>query len=141
MLDRLRAQGLSERASFAYFGVIMGFDWLQFTLGTTTPTPQLSPWSVASAWAAFAITVLGLPYLYLQNGGAQGQHFLYRYFPLSVTVGWKFVLLMWVAQAVLPLALPNASPSALGWCSVAAQALINLALVGRIGLHLRRLAV
>lgn len=140
MLDLLRRQRLSERASFAYFWAIMGFDWLQFTLGTTTPTPGISPWSATSAWAAFAITVLGLPWLYRCNGGHRGQHFLQRYFPLSVTVGWKFVALMAVVQGLIPLAWPNASPATLGWGSTAAWALINLAMVGRIGMHLRSLA-
>ncbi len=92
MREELRADRLSEAAAFRYFLAIMAFDWLQFTLIATTPSPIIANWSAASSWAAFGVTVLGLLYLYRQNGGGKGTQFLHRYFPLSVTVGWKFVV-------------------------------------------------
>jgi len=71
----LRNGHLSEAAAFRYFLAIMAFDWLQFTLIATAPTPSISLWSTAGSWATFAVTVLGLLYLYRQNGGAMGKQF------------------------------------------------------------------
>lgn len=138
--DRLRTDQLSEAASFGYFLTIMTFDWLQFTLIATTPTPNIKPWSVASAWATFAVTVLGLLYLYFKNGGGAGKHFLRRYFPVSVTVGWKFVAASIAALFLLPVALGGTSIEALGWSTTAALAAVNVVMFWRIGFHLESLA-
>jgi hypothetical protein len=128
---------LSEAASFGYFLAIMTFDWLQFTVMATTPTPSISPWSSAGSWTTFAVTVLGLLYLYRKNGteGA-GQHFLRRYFPLSVTVGWKFVGAMFVTVWLMPIALGGQSQETLGWSSTVAIAAVNVVMFWRIGFHL-----
>lgn len=138
--DRLRTDRLSEAASFGYFLTIMTFDWLQFTFIATTPTPSISPWSSAGSWATFVVTVLGLLYLYRKNGGGAGQHFLYRYFPLSVTVGWKFVGAMFVTVWLMPVALGGQSQETLGWSSTVAIAAVNIVLFWRIGVHLGSLA-
>ena len=138
--DRLRAGRLSEAASFSYFLAIMTFDWLQFTVIATTPTPSISPWSSAGSWTTFAVTVLGLLYLYLKNAGGAGQHFLRRYFPLSVTVGWKFVGAMFVTAWLMPVALSGQSQEALGWSSTVAFAAVNIVMFWRIGVHLGLLA-
>ncbi len=138
--DRLRTDRLSEAASFSYFLAIMTFDWLQFTVIATTPTPSISPWSSAGSWTTFAVTVLGLLYLYLKNGGGAGQHFLRRYFPLSVTVGWKFVGAMFVTVWLMPVALGGQSEETLGWSSTVAFAAVNIVMFWRIGVHLGALA-
>lgn len=137
--EQLRARRLSEAASFGYFWALMGFDWLQFTVIATTPTPHISAWSSAGAWATLAVTVVGLFYLFLQNGGAKGVHFLPRYAALSITVGWKFVALLIVTLWLLPLAGATQSASTLGWAATLMQALINIAMFGRMGVHLSRL--
>lgn len=138
--ESLRKERLSEAASFKYFLAIMVFDWLQFTLIATTPTPSISLWSAAGSWATFAITVFGLPYLYRKNGGADGKQFLLRYFPLSITVGWKFVVAMLVALWLAPVVLAGQSNETLGWSTTIALALINIAMFWRIGLHLNSLS-
>ena len=138
--DLLRAERLSEAATFRYFLAIMVFDWLQFTLIATTPTPTISLWSTASSWVTFAATGLGLPYLYRKNGGGAGKQFLHRYFPLSVTVGWKFVVAMVVVLWLIPVALPGYSNETLGWSSTIALAVINIIMFWRIGFHLRSLS-
>lgn len=138
--DLLRTDHLSEAASFGYFLAIMTFDWLQFTVIATTPTPSISPWSTVGAWITFAVTVLGLLYLYIQNGGGAGKQFLRRYFPLSVTVGWKFVGAMWVTLWLMPVALVGQSPDVLGWSSTVGLAAVNIAMFWRIGFHLGSLA-
>lgn len=138
--DLLRTDRLPEAASFSYFLAIMTFDWLQFTVIATTPTPSISLWSTAGSWATFAVTVLGLLYLYLKNGGGAGKQFLRRYFPLSVTVGWKFVGAMLVTLWLIPVALAGQSNHTLGWSATVALAVINIVMFWRIGFHLGSLA-
>lgn len=139
IIKALRQNGLSEAAIFRYFLAIMAFDWMQFTVIATTPTPRISPWSTANSWATFAITVLGLVYLYTKNGCSTGKHFLQRYFPLSVTVGWKFVALMFLLAWLMPVILTGRSAAVLGWSTTAAFAVANMLMFWRIGFHLKSL--
>ncbi len=140
MREELRANRLSEAAAFRYFLAIMAFDWLQFTLIATTPSPSIASWSAASAWVSFAVTVLGLLYLYRQNGGGNGAQFLHRYFPLSVTVGWKFVVVMLISSALIPMVLSKQSEELVGWSTTTALATINICMIWRIGVHLKSLS-
>ena len=138
--EALRANRLSEAATFRYFLAIMTFDWLQFTAIGTTPTPSIAPWSLAGSWATFAITVLGLLYLYRKNGGGSGRRFLSRYFPLSITVGWKFVGAMFGILWLVPVVLAGRSAEFLGWSSSITLSVVNVAMFWRIGTHLEALA-
>ncbi len=138
--ERLRQRTLTDSAVFGYFLAIMGFDWLQFTLIATTPSAALPPWSLANSWATLAITVSGLPYLFWRNGAGRGRDFLQRYFPLSVSVGWKFVVAMFVAMWLLPSVLTGHDTAVQGWSATATLAALNLAMFWRIGHHLRLLA-
>ncbi len=138
--DLLRTDRLSEAASFSYFLAIMTFDWLQFTVIATTPTPSISPWSSAGSWTTFAVTVVGLLYLYLKNGSGAGEQFLRRYFSLSVTVGWKFVGAMFVTLWLIPVALGGQGQEAVGWSSTVALAAVNIVMFWRIGFHLDSLS-
>lgn len=140
MREVLRAERLPEAAVFRYFLAVMAFDWLQFTWIAVTPSPQISNWSTASAWTTFIITLLGLLYLYRQNGGGKGQQFLCRYFPLSVTVGWKFVVAMLIAVSLIPWVLSTQNEELVGWSTTAALAAINTGMMWRIGTHLRSLS-
>lgn len=136
----LRNEHLSEAATFRYFLAIMAFDWLQFTLTTTAPTPSISLWSTVGSWINFAITVLGLLYLHRKNGGSTGKHFFSRYFPLSITVGWKFVLTMFVVLWLIPVVLGNQSNETLGWSATISISAINIVMLWRIGFHLESLS-
>ncbi|MBD9391479.1 hypothetical protein IB243_04040 [Acidovorax sp. ACV01] len=138
--ELLRTERLSEAAMFRYFLVIMAFDWLQFTLIATTPTPRISTSSNAGSWVTFAITVLGLLYLYRRNGGGMGKQFLRRYFPLSVTVGLKFVAAMLVVGWCTPVVLADQGKEIVGWGSALALAAINISMIWRIGFHLNLLS-
>lgn len=61
--EQLRANVLSEGATFAYFLVITAFDWLQLTLITTAPHADTDLRMIVNAWATFIITVAGVIYL------------------------------------------------------------------------------
>ena len=138
--EQLRVGGLSEAATFRYFLAIMIFDWLQLTTIATTPTPIISPWSITDSWMTFAITVVGLMYLYVRNDGSKGKQFLHRYFPLSVTVGWKFVVAMFAIMWLVEHALAGSSPDIRGWSTTGVLAGLNVAMFWRIGKHLTTLA-
>ena len=118
----------------------MAFDWMQFTLIATTPTPSLSLWAKANSWATFAITVFGLLFLYCKNGGGTGRLFLRRYFPLSLTVGWKFLVAMLVIMWLIPIAMAGHSEDRVGWSTTVALAVINILMFWRIGFHLELLS-
>ena len=132
----LRNGCLSEAVTFRYFLAIMAFDWLQFTLIATRPTPRISLWSTVGSWATFAVTLLGLLYLYHKNGGCTGKQFLQRYFPLSITVGWKFVVAMFVVLWLIPVVLAGQSNETLGWSTTVSLTVINILMFWRIGFHL-----
>ncbi len=136
----LRDGRLSEASTFRYFLAIMAFDWLQFTFMATTPTASISLWSRVGAWATFAITVLGLLYLYRKNGGSTGTHFLQRYFPLSISVGWKFVVAMFVVLWLIPVVLAGQSKATLGWSTTVSFTVINILMFWRIGFYLESLS-
>lgn len=138
--EHLRTSGLSEAAAFRYFLAIMVFDWLQLTAIATTPTPIISSWSITGSWITFAITVAGLMYLHVRNDGSKGKQFLHRYFPLSVTVGWKFVAAMLVATWFCEYALASESLEVRGWSTTGVLAVLNVAMFWRIGEHLASLA-
>ena len=138
--EQLHANALSEGATFAYFLVITAFDWLQFTLIATVPGADVSIWSVVSSWATFIITVAGLIYLYIRNGGLAGRQFLHRYFPLSVTVGWKFVMATVVVMGLVDFVLSGTSVEVRGWTSTLALMASNVGMFWRIGAHLASLA-
>ncbi len=132
----LRNEGFSEAATFRYFLAIMAFDSLQFTLIATTPTPSISLWSTGGSWATFALTVLGLLYLYRKNGGSTGKQFLQRYFPLSIAVGWKFVVAMFAVLWFTHVVLAGQSNETLGWGVTVLNTAINILMFWRIGFHL-----
>jgi hypothetical protein len=137
---RLSDGVLSEAVVFRYFLAVMAFDWLQFTLIAVTPSSAVTTAASVHAWSTFAVTVLGLVYLYACNGGAAGRDFLRRYFPLSVTVGWKFVAAMLLVSMLLERVMAGAAPGLRQWAWVGLMASLNVALFGRLGQVLRRVA-
>jgi hypothetical protein len=132
---------MSEGKTFLYFLTITGFDWLQFTAFRLSQRSEpISAWDYFDAWFAFAITLAGVVYLFLCNGGLRGTHFLYRYFPLSVVVGWKFVAASFIVFPALKASLTWASLSLTGWSMSATLAALNLVMFLRIGHHLKALS-
>jgi hypothetical protein len=133
---------MSEGKTFSYFLAIMAFDWVQFTaVRLMRPSGPIPPWQYFDTWFALAVTLGAMVYLFLCNGGPRGKHFLYRYFPLSVVVGWKVVAAAsLVALPAVKFALSGASPSVSAWSQSATLAAMNLFMFFRIGHHLRWLA-
>jgi hypothetical protein len=70
---------MSEGKVFLYFLTITTFDWLQLTAFRIRPNPEaLSRLSQFEAWFGLGITVVGVVFLFLRNGGGQGKDFLYQ---------------------------------------------------------------
>jgi hypothetical protein len=131
---------VSERKAFAYFFAIMIFDWFQLTSFRLSPSAGISPWARADALITLAVTAAGLLFLYRSNGGKHGKDFLYRYFALSVVVGWKFALLAYVLLWSSNYLLRGSPGAQVGWTLVTVLFACNLAMFGRIGAHYRTLA-
>ncbi len=91
ILQKLRNNEIPQSISFLHFFIIMSFDWLQFTL-IALNEDEITKLSTFNSISTFIITIIGLLYLYTVNGGANGKNFLEKFFALSVSVGWKFVI-------------------------------------------------
>jgi hypothetical protein len=139
--QELVAGRVLEGKAFAYFFAIMAFDWLQFTAFRLSPSAAPpSAWERADALITFGLTLCGLAFLFLCNGGIRGQQFLQRYFGLSFVVGWKMVILSFVALAAHDMLMHDASPALVGWGATGVLAVLNVIMMLRIGWHMRALA-
>jgi hypothetical protein len=137
---KLIERSLSEQATFAYFLAVMAFDWLQFSVIAATPNPRVEAWSVANTWITFAMTVLGLVYLFARNQGGRGGQFMSRFFPLSVTVGWKCGAVLYVLIWLVEACFGGQGPAVVGWLSTTCVAVVNAFMFWRIGRHLHAIA-
>jgi hypothetical protein len=139
--SELAAGAMPEGKVFLYFLAITTFDWLQLTAFRIRPNPEpLSRLSQFEAWFGFGVTVVGVAFLFLCNGGGRGKDFLYRYFPLSVVVGWKFVVALVVASWASSLLLAGQPDYVTRWSAVALGCLFNVLMFLRIGQHLKGLS-
>ena len=138
----LATRAVSETKIFLYFLAITTFDWLQFTAFRIRPNAEpLSLQAEFEAWFGLGITVVGVVFLFLCNGGGRGKDFLYRYFPLAVVVGWKFVAAMVVAAWALKQVLAGQPEHVARWSVVALGCVGNALMFLRIGQHLKALKV
>lgn len=89
--EQMAARPLSEREALPYLVVYMGL----FTAASMITTP-LNPWDTAGALWSTVLAVFGTIYIYFQNGGAGGQHFLQRYFAITlvVSIRWGVILML-----------------------------------------------
>jgi hypothetical protein len=134
----LAARTMPEWKVFLYFLAITTFDWLQFTMFRLMPAREpLSTSSQFEAWFGFGITVAGIVFLFVCNGGTRGKDFLYRYFPLSVVVGWKFVAVITIALWIASRLLEGQPENVTRWSAVALVCLLNVLMFLRIGQHLK----
>lgn len=134
----MAARPLSEREVLPYLVVFVGL----FTAFGYLPQAVTNVWDGLEAVWSVALAVFGTIYIYRQNGGADGQHFLQRYF----AIGWV-VTIRWLAILVLAGAAFVALAEALGseteettWYDFVFLALVEAVVYWRIGHHVRDLA-
>jgi len=139
--SELATHAMSEGKVFLYFLAILGFDWLQFTvIRLSSYGRPITDWERADALIALAITIAGVLFLFARNGGSRGRDFLYRYFPLSVVVGWKFVAVGFVVLALSHRLMQGAPAHVSGWAATGILVAVNIGMFLRIGKHMKDLA-
>ena len=88
------------------------------------------------------LAVLGTIYIYRQNGGADGQHFLQRYFAISWVVSIRSLVVLIpaaVALFTLPAVLGSETEDTT-WYHFLFVAIAGAVIYWRIGCHVRDLA-
>jgi hypothetical protein len=134
----LAARPLSERETLPYFVVFVGL----FTAVGYIPQTMSNVWDgLVAAWSV-ALAVVGTIYIYRQNGGADGQHFLQRYFAIGwvVTVRWFAFLILVGVAFFATLAAVGADTENTNWYDFLFSAVAEAVVYWRIGHHVRDLA-
>lgn len=136
--SEMAARPLSEREALPYLVVYVAF----FAALSSIPDPIINVWDGLGAAWSIALAVFGTIYIYRQNGGANGQHFLQRYFAISwvVTIRW-LVLVLFVAIAFFTfLAVLGKDAEETTWYDFLFFAAVEAIVYWRIGRHVRDLA-
>lgn len=134
----LAARPLSERETLPYLIVFVGLS----TAVGYLPQTMSNVWDALGAAWSVAVAVVGSIYIYRQNGGADGQHFLQRYFAIGwvVTVRWLVVLIVVGVAFFGTLAAVGADTESTHWYDFLFPAVVEAVLYWRIGHHVRDLA-
>lgn len=136
--NELAARPLSERETLPYLVVFVG---LSAAVGYI-PQTMSNVWDGLGAAWSIALAVVATIYIYRQNGGADGQHFLQRYFAIGwvVTVRWLAVLILVGVAFFGTLAALGADTETTHWYDFVFAALVEAVVYWRIGHHVRDLA-
>lgn len=106
------------------------------------PQAITNVWDGLGAVWSVALAALGTIYIYRQNGGADGQHFLQRYFAIGwvVTLRWFLILVLVAVACFTLLAVLGSEQEETTWYEFLALATIEVVVYWRIGFHVRDLA-
>ncbi|HEV2331575.1 MAG TPA: hypothetical protein VGV16_00310 [Gammaproteobacteria bacterium] len=90
LMERLHRRTLSDAHAFVYFFLTLMYDYVGFTLAYLGQDGQpLTPWGKTVVFTALALTCFGVLSMFFCNGGKEGVQFFHRYFSLSVVIGIK----------------------------------------------------
>lgn len=134
VIEKLKSGEIPQYISFLHFFIIMSFDWLQFTLISLSEN-IVTNLSIFNSISTFIITIFGLLYLYSLNGGENGKNFLERFFALSVSVGWKFIIASFLVSYLIEIVLVNNTYLV----QVLAILFLNLLMFFQIGKNLKKI--
>jgi hypothetical protein len=141
-IEKLKAQmaarPLSEREALPYLVVFIG---LSAAVGYI-PQTMSNVWDgLRAAWSV-ALAVVATIYIYRQNGGADGQHFLQRYFAIGWVVGirWLVVLVLATIAFIATLTALGLETKHTTWYDFMFFAIGEVVVYWRIGHHVRDLA-
>jgi hypothetical protein len=141
-IDKLKAEmavrPLSEREVLPYLVVQIAL----LSVAGYIPATTTNVWDGLGAVWSVSLAIVGTIYIYRQNGGAAGRHFLQRYF----AIGWV-VLIRWLPMVVLMSVAFFALKTLLGedveettWDEFLFIAVVEAVIYLRIGHHVRDLA-
>jgi hypothetical protein len=135
---KLAAGPLSEREALPYLVVYVA---LHSVIGYI-PQTTYNVWDGLGAVRSVLLAALGIIYIYRQNGGGEGQHFLQRYFAVGwvVSIRWFAILLPAFFVFRGTLAAVGADRTNSHWYDFLFIAVFEAAIYWRIGHHVRDLA-
>ena len=137
----MAARPLSEREVLPYLVVFVA---LSSAVAYIPQTPQ-NLWDGLGAVWSVLLVALGTIYIYRQNGGANGQHFLQRYLAVGwvVAIRWLVVfVLAWVAfyGTLKAVKAVEADKESTHWYDFLFGAVLGAVIYWRTGHHVRDLA-
>lgn len=134
----MAARPLSEREALPYLVVFVALS----TAVAYIPLTTYNIWDGLGAVCSVLLATVGTIYIYRQNGGAEGQHFLQRYFAVGwvVTIRWLAVLILVAVAFYGTLATVGAVTEGTHWYDFLFIAVIEAVMYWRIGHHVRDLA-
>ena len=112
------------------------------TVLSFVPDPFSNIWDTLSATFSAFLEVVGTIYIYRQNGGADGQYFLQRYFAIGwvVTLRWLVIFIITIIIFSILLALANVSSEETTWYEFLFVSVFEVIIYQRIGHHVRDVA-
>lgn len=91
----LSTKALTEAETFWYFFAVLTLDTLFYNMTSLFPGDEpLEVWDYVEYLGAVIFTIGGTYVAYRANGGASGQHFLSRYFPIIWVLTIRFLVFM-----------------------------------------------
>lgn len=129
---------LSESETLPYLVV----DTTLVTALSYIPNISSNVWDTLSAIFSTLLAVVGTIYIYRQNGGADGQYFLQRYFAISwvVTLRWLVIFIITIAIFSILLELASVSLEETTWYEFLFFSVFEVIFYERIGYHVRDVA-
>lgn len=136
--NEMAARPLSEREVLPYLVVTVA---LYSAVGYIPQTAQ-NVWDGLGAGWSVLLAAVGTIYIYRQNGGAGGQHFLQRYFAVGwvVAIRWLVVVILAAIAFFGTLAAVGADTESTHWYDFLFLAVVEAVIYWRIGYHVRDLA-
>jgi hypothetical protein len=135
---RMAARPLSEREVLPYLVVFVALS----TAVVYIPQATRNVWDGLGAVWSVLLAVVGSIYIYRQNGGPGGQHFLQRYFAVGWVVGLRWLVVFIGASVAFygTLAAVGADTDNTPWYDFLFFAVAEAVIYWRIGHHVRDLA-
>lgn len=136
----MAARPLSEREVLPYLLVYITTSTAIFYI----PEPFTNVWDALSAIFSTMLGLVGSFYIYMQNGGANGEYFLQRYLAIGWVVTFRWLLIFSVTTVILLILLELASlipfSEETTWYDFLYLTICEAIVYQRIGHHVRDVA-
>lgn len=134
----LAERPLSDREALPYLVVYSAL----YSAAACFPQIMETMWDLAGAIWTVLVAVLGTIYIYRQNGGREGHHFLQRYFAIGwvVSVRWLAIGVVCLVAYAVPVLFLDPETEGTQWHDFLAIATLEVVVCWRIGHHIHDLA-